>query len=129
MSPKAFCAGAFPFSKTFPLIPLLTSTERIFPKAKKKGCMLMSGSLRKQLGLAWCWKCKWFHQLAGAPYRKARHKYESQMSPLSSGQSFIAQFQRAPPHPTDLQVANHEMMQQVVPCRGAEDRQVPKVML
>lgn len=49
------------------LIPLLTSTERIFPKAKKKGCMLMSGSLRKQLGLAWCWKCMWFHQLAGAP--------------------------------------------------------------
>lgn len=36
--------------------------------------MLISGSLRKQLGLAWCWKCMWFHQLAGAPYRELRMK-------------------------------------------------------
>ena len=36
----------------------LTSTESFFPKAKSNGCMLRSGSLRKQLGLAWCWKCQ-----------------------------------------------------------------------
>lgn len=67
---RALRSGWLPFSKAVPPIPPLTSTERIFPRAKKNGCMLMSGSLRKQLGLAWCWKCKWFHQLAGAPYRK-----------------------------------------------------------
>lgn len=52
----------------------LTSTESFFPNAKNKGCILRSGSLRKQLGLAWCWKCQWFHQLAGAPYRNNREE-------------------------------------------------------
>ena len=42
-----------------------SSTERISPNAKK-GFMLMSGSLQIQRGLAWYWKCTWFHQLAGA---------------------------------------------------------------
>lgn len=69
--PRALRAGRSPLSQAFLPTPRLTSTERIFPKAKKRGCMLMSGSLRKQLGLAWCWKCMWFHQLAGAPYGKA----------------------------------------------------------
>lgn len=78
MSPKAFCAGAFPFSKTFPLIPLLTSTERIFPKAKKKGCILMSGSLWKQLGFTWSW---WFHQLAGTLFKLANHETMQQVVP------------------------------------------------
>lgn len=86
--------------------------------------MLMSGSLRKQLGLAWCWKCMWFHQLAGAPYRKVGCEYET-LCPLSPG----LEFQRVPPHPTDLQVTNHKMMYQVVPLRGPEDGQVSKVML
>ena len=91
--------------------------------------MLMSGSLRKQLGLAWCWKCKWFHQLAGAPYRKVGCEYESLVSPLPWAARRQLEFQRVPPHPTDLQVTEHKMMYQVVPLRGPEDRQVSKVML
>lgn len=55
------------FTQHSPNPTSLTSTESIFPKANNKGCMLRSGSLRKQLGFAWCWKCQWFHQLAGAP--------------------------------------------------------------
>ena len=43
--------------------------------------MLMSGSLQKQLGLAWCWKCRWFHQLAGAPYRKSGCECGSSLIP------------------------------------------------
>lgn len=45
----------------------LTSTENFFPKVKRKGCMSMSGSLWKQLGLAWCWECRRVHHLAEAP--------------------------------------------------------------
>lgn len=51
-------------------MPMLTSTESVFPRLKRRGCILRSGSLRKQLGLAWCWLCRWFHQLAGNPCTK-----------------------------------------------------------
>lgn len=46
---------------------ILTSTENFFPKVNKKGCMSMSGSFRKQLGLEWCRECKRVHHLADAP--------------------------------------------------------------
>lgn len=49
---------------------MLTSTESFFPKANKRGCILRSGSLWKQFGLAWCWLCRCFHQLADPPCKK-----------------------------------------------------------
>ncbi len=45
----------------------LASTGWVSPTTKMFN-MLTSGSLRKMLGLAWCWKCRWFHQLAEAPW-------------------------------------------------------------
>lgn len=45
----------------------LTSTDNFFPKVNKKGCISISGSFWKQLGLAWCWECRRVHHLADAP--------------------------------------------------------------
>ena len=45
----------------------LTSTENFFPKVNKKGCISISGSFWKQLGLAWCRECRRVHHLADAP--------------------------------------------------------------
>lgn len=45
----------------------LTSTENFFPKVNKNGCISISGSFWKQLGLAWCRECKRVHHLADAP--------------------------------------------------------------
>lgn len=45
----------------------LTSTDNFFPKVNRKGCISISGSFWKQLGLAWCWECRRVHHLADAP--------------------------------------------------------------
>lgn len=45
----------------------LTSTENFFPKVNRKGCISISGSFWKQLGLAWCRECRRVHHLADAP--------------------------------------------------------------
>ena len=49
-----------------PVLVFLTSTGWISPTTKTCS-MLTSGSLLKTLGLAWCWKCLWFHQFPEAP--------------------------------------------------------------
>lgn len=45
--------------------------------------MFTSGSLWKMLGLAWCWKWRWFHQLAEAPCQGRNS--DEQSNPGSGG--------------------------------------------
>lgn len=51
----------------FTCSPLPTSTGCVSPSTNMFN-MLTSGSFLKMLGFAWCWKCRWFHQLAEAPW-------------------------------------------------------------
>lgn len=57
----------------------LTSTENFFPKVNKKGCISISGSFWKQLGLAWCRECRRVHHLADAPCFSEEQSMKSTM--------------------------------------------------
>lgn len=134
--------GKFSSSQHSPNPTRLTSTERIFPSANNKGCMLRSGSLRKQLGFAWCWKCQWFHQLAGAPC-KTMQMQEASLDIyfltrqgkiwVQGAQLFLSPnampWLRAHFHEIHLQMSNHKFVNPVVPFRLAKDRKMSKIML
>lgn len=57
----------------------LTSTDNFFPKVNRKGCISISGSFWKQLGLAWCWECRRVHHLADAPCFSEEQSMKSTM--------------------------------------------------
>lgn len=70
-----FCTGSLwnPLEQWFSMVyPLsLTSTGCVSPRTKICS-MFTSGSFLNMLGLAWCWKWRWFHQFAEAPWADTR---------------------------------------------------------
>lgn len=83
-----YSTACFLFTRVFFPVPgtwvrvrtqTLTSTENFFPKVNKKGCISISGSFWKQLGLAWCLECRRVHHLADAPCFSEEQSVKSTM--------------------------------------------------